>query len=153
MTIYSDKSIINTIKSATTNIESIKSLQYINGDSFLNYTTKSSSSYDHMITVNTADSQCFRVTFTPGDINNYALVFFNPIFAIDNSDVINHAQVANDVYGAEVVFEAPTKNSQSWIINLSNLNYDSNNHIISHNFYFKFFFSASCQGSFSVQNI
>ena len=134
--------ILDTIKQTSSQIEDLKSKQYVNADSFKNYSIQSSNSYDYSVYIPNRYATT-RLVFVPDDTSNYIITDPNVIFSIDNQNVAGNISVSTGHFYMSIICEAPQKTRYSWIINFKNHDYNTSVYQnIPHTFYVKVFFTS-----------
>jgi len=143
-----DYNITDRITDMSKSLGEFKSVQKSSGDSFVNYATSSTNSYDFALTTNVAHKS-FRLTFTHTEPDKYNIVDLSWFVRIDDSNVMASPRVSNATpYTTEVCYEAPQLGVTTWLIDCTNLNNPA-----SHTFYFKFYFNGTTSGTFSASVI
>lgn len=141
------ENIMTGIKDTSVTLENIKSTQFIGGQSFVTYISKSDDAYDFFLTV-PPSWKTARISFTysPEALNKHHIVTPNVFYRIDNSSVMEAPAVGSNgsISGVSVFQDGSGQGFSSWIMQIGN--FDSG----SHTFYFKYYFYGTVSGTFST---
>lgn len=137
--------ILSRVKRLKQNSEEIKSLQFIGGVSFQNYTTNSGNSSDFNITVPNNDWRTRRINFNFSNSDEVHIVSVSAFFRLDNSSVMTSptSPVASG-QDVKTLPELAQVGKQTWLLNVINFSGSS------HTYYFKFYFKGTTPGTFNI---
>lgn len=140
--------ILTTIKRLKQNSDEIKSLQFIGGASFQNYTTNSINSSDFNITVPNNDWRTRRINFNFSNPNEVHIISVSAFFRLDNANVMaNPTSPVVTGQNVKTLPEFAQVGKQTWLLDIINTSGSS------HTYYFKFYFKGTTPGTFNVTTV